>query len=248
MQIDIQGKRILIFGDSHSHRGATAGPDAVDVTETSTTRATSPGDLFGSWLLVGAASVRLNAKVGRSAWNLFSRENGGAILDREAARRPDIVFVILGTNDIGLNVELDAKRMAQIRVAFVEAGARVICVGPPMFPPKKTTRSGLNLNVGAERVVAMERRVFGDGFIDARPMTEDIVTKAQGRAGDGIHFNPKTGARKWARRLAAEIGIVVPGEASRREPLSERARIVLAVSAIAALGATAAILAGTAAR
>jgi lysophospholipase L1-like esterase len=231
--VNVSGKRVLIFGDSMSHHGLDSAPDAVDVTDASTTRSASPGDLLASHLLnAGAASVRINAKVGRSAYSFFNAEQGDAILAQEIARKPDIVFVILGTNDMLRDQQLDAAAMTKIRRAFADAGADVWCVGPPSFSDSLQTTSGMTYNDAAQATVTMERQVFGtDRFIDARGMTTDILTSDQGRAKDLLHFTP-SGAQKWAARLAYFILAVPETATPRRWPQIALAGVTLAAAAM----------------
>lgn len=190
--MDIVGQRILIFGDSLTHHGADSAPEAWDVTQPSTRASSAPGDLLASMLLErGAAAVRTDARVGRSAWNFWKREDAAGLLAADLAWRPTRVIVMLGTNDLGLSMLADGVAMAKIRDSF--PGAEVWSVGPPWFPASA-------LLAQTDAVYAMLRRVFGPGrVIDARPLTP------QGpRTGDGVHFQPST-ARGLAENLATAL-------------------------------------------
>lgn len=155
--MDVAGHRILLFGDSLSAGAATPGTRALD------------------WLTrAGAAATRVDARVGRSAHNFYAREDHAALLRADVAWRPTIVVVWLGTNDIGLNLEVDEARLAAIRDTF--AGARVVALTPPLFPAVPRLRDG------RDDVVAMIRRTFPE-VIDVGPLTP-----VQGRSSDGIHF------------------------------------------------------------
>jgi len=216
--MNVRGRSILIFGDSMTHRGANDAPNGVDVVESANRRG-SPGDLLASHLLAaGASRARINAKVGRSAYSFYVKEPAAAAeLAAEVARRPQIVIVFLGTNDLGLSVQTDATYMARLRDAFLAGGAEVWAVGPPSFAPtlracakrdaaKTCVSWGPLLNDQAVGVLGMMRSVFGASrVIDARPLTADIVTVAQGRAGDLIHFVGSTGAPRFALRLAQAV-------------------------------------------
>lgn len=234
MTVAVAGKRILVFGDSLTHRGRNSAPSAVDVISADPMRNSSPGDLLASWFVkAGAAHVRINAKVGRSASNFFSSEPGAQILKDEVDRKPDLVFVFLGTNDIGLDQTKDGKRLMQIRAAFAEVGAEIWCIGPPSFPPSSKTRSGLNRNAGTIAVLNTERAVFGAAkVIDTRALTSDILTAKSGRAGDGIHFAP-AGAKLFARRLAQKLGIDV-GEPSKSK-ITPAVKTAIAITAMGAV-------------
>lgn len=197
--MDVRGKRVLVFGDSLTHRGGRADPDGVPALP-GVARSGSPGDLLASHLLAaGAGAVRINGRVSRSAINLWrsnNGEDGAAVVAAEAAARPDIVIVFLGTNDLGMNATADAAAFGRIAAAF--RGAQVWAVGPPAF-------ARADLNAQAAVVVRTLQGVFGaHRVIDLRPLTADIVVPAQGRAGDGVHF-ATAGAAKTAQRLAAAL-------------------------------------------
>lgn len=193
--MDVKGQRILIFGDSLTARNSA--PAQVDVTEPLPRTSSSPGDLLASWLLAaGAAAVRLDARVGRSAWNFWQREDAKALLAGDLAWRPTLVIVWLGTNDIGLNLTKDRQALEQIRDAFTAVGAKVIGVGPPAFAIARLTE-------GTPAVLEMHRRVFGPAVIDARPLSQDLLTGGA-RTGDGVHFTA-AGASALAPRLAQAV-------------------------------------------
>jgi lysophospholipase L1-like esterase len=191
--MDIVGERILIFGDSLTHHGADGPPEAWDVDTGSSRQASAPGDLLASLLLErGAAAVRTDARVGRSAWNFFAREDASGLLATDQAFRPTTVIFFLGTNDCGLDATKDAGAFAQLRDSF--AGAEVWAIGPPVFRDPTLTAQ-------AEIVYDTLRQVFGAArVIDARPLSSTSY-----RAGDGVHFQP-AGARPLAIALADVLG------------------------------------------
>ena len=186
--MQVQGKRILIFGDSLSHHGSDSASPIFEA-GTAAPTASSPGDLLAARLLAqGAAAVRIDARVGRSAYNFFSREAWRELLAADAAWRPDVVLIILGTNDLGMGVQVTTERMRQIRDNFPLAS--VIGIGPPSFASAKNSNDAII-------VVQLMRTVFSK-FIDSRPLTTDLIV--QGRAKDGVHFTA-TGAKAFAERL-----------------------------------------------
>ncbi len=184
--------RLLIFGDSMTHRGSDNGPEQVEVTEPSD-RTSMPGDLLASRLLEAGtvSAARLDARIGRSAYNFWRREEATKLLTGDLAWAPTLVIVFLGTNDIGLNVAVDEQSMLKIRQWLESRGAEVWAIGPPSFADPER-------QAGTGGIVGMMRRVFGNRFIDARPLTKDLTR--QGRAGDLIHFNAD-GSRLFAARL-----------------------------------------------
>ena len=213
-------KQVLIIGDSLSDGTST------------------PGKLLAERLEAAGAQVRIQAKVGRSAYHFVTYQDGLRVVATEIAEhRPDLVLIILGTNDLSLGVQPTRSAFAKIKAAFDRAGIPTYHVGPPAF-------AQTSLNTSAENIVKIGRELFGGRFIDARPMTQDILTSAQGRAGDLIHFQP-AGARAWAARLADALTRAVEGPAvATEEPGGTRSRLYgfLGVGAVAALGALAFIL------
>lgn len=208
-RIDVRGKNVIVFGDSLSTRwGKGSHQKALRVTETDTTRPSSPGDYFASWLVrAGAHSVILNAKGGRSAYTFFSStvEDGPGQLRTLVATSPDIVFIILGTNDAYFKPSMmgvSEQRLRKIVSAFKKAGAEVWIVGPPYLPGEGTKTI-------PTQVIAYEKRVAGRRFIDMRPLTVDMKPGMAGRSGDGVHFTA-AGARVLAQRLADTTNIMRP--------------------------------------
>lgn len=195
--MSITGKRILIFGDSLSHRGHDTDPPVAEVTEDSD-RNGPPGDLFASHLLeMGANKVRINAKVGRSAYNFFRVEDADDLLKDDINWKPDIVFIFLGTNDLGLSMIKDAEAMERIRSVFAKANAEVWSIGPPSFAKESRMAD-------TKEVVEMLERVFGvNRVIDARPLTSDLISSTY-RTGDGVHFK-SAGSKLFASRLARAV-------------------------------------------
>lgn len=146
----------------------------------------TPGQVLADRLAAQGATVAVNARVGRSANNFYGREDWRAQLAQIAAGHPDVAIVVLGTNDIGLAMSVDAQRMTQLRDALAAAGADVYAFGPPAFPP------GTRLVPGQPQVVQMMRGVFADRFIDLTPITADLVTSKH-RTGDQVHFTAAGG-------------------------------------------------------
>lgn len=197
--------RVLVFGDSLTHRGADNGPLGYDVTE-GVERNGSPGDLLASHLReLGASAVRINGRVGRSAVNFFRREHAEQIVADELARRPDLVIVFLGTNDLGLAARVDGAAFRRLRGVLGQGGAEFVAIGPPAFAAARA-------NEAADVVYATLRDVFGAAHVvDFRALTADLTT--DGRTRDGVHFTG-AGARRAAPRLAAAVAEVVRRSAS----------------------------------
>lgn len=178
--LDVRGKRVLIFGDSLTHRGAREAPDGVTVTEGILRSSSSPGDLLASQALVsGASAARINGRVSRSAWSFLTKEAAASIIAQELAWKPDVVIIMLGTNDLGLTAASNQRYFTQLRAAFAANGAEVWGIGPPAF-------ADVELAAQADAVTGVERSVYGARFLDLRPLTE--AYKVFGRASDGVHF------------------------------------------------------------
>ena len=138
----VSGRRVFVLGDSLSSGRS------------------SPGAVFASLLAESGAQVQVNAKVGRSANGFIRLEDGEATLARvRDGFDPDIVYVVLGTNDLGLNLEVDARQFERIRSAFPRAS--VWGVGPPAFADR-------TLASQAAAMSTMMASVF-PAFIDLRP-------------------------------------------------------------------------------
>jgi len=187
----ISGERIIIFGDSLSHHGDDNAPEIWDVDQGSSRITSQPGDLLASLLAEQGAVVRIDANVGRSAHNFwyqphprFQFTDPQDLFASDRLFAPTLVFVMLGTNDIGLNLAIDAQDMQRIRDAYLRMGARdVWAIGPPIF-------ANASMNAQAEPVYGMLRNVFGaDHVIDARPLSSTT-----NRARDGVHFQPASAA------------------------------------------------------
>ena len=196
--MDVIGQRIVLHGDSLSHHGSDREQEIWDVDAPSDRSSSAPGDLLASMLLEqGAAAVRIDANVSRSASNFF-RGNSRFQLhsadellasDREFA--PTKAIIMLGTNDADSGA-IDPASMKAIRDAYAGMGAEVWAIGPPIF-------ADATLNAKVEQVYAMMSDIFGGRLIDARPLSS-----TESRAGDGIHFRPDS-AMALAQGLANAI-------------------------------------------
>lgn len=184
--MDVSNKRILLFGDSLTHPGSDSDPEQSLVIGPSTRSSSAPGDLLGSLFLeAGASAVMLDANVGRSASNFWAGtsshqfHSAADLIASDQAFAPDIVVVMLGTNDIGTNLINDQQAMQAIHDSFPQSD--VWAIGPMVY-----VSPGDGLNAGAQAVFDMMVAVFGpERTIDARPLAA-----TSGRAGDGVHFGP----------------------------------------------------------
>ena len=196
--MNLRGERVLIFGDSLTHHGAMDAPEIWDVNLGANRSSGAPGDLLASLIRdQGAAAVRTNANVGRSAKNFWTAPNrrqtrpASVLLDADRAWRPTKVIIMLGTNDADIGV-MDPGSIARLRDTYEAMGAEVLAIGPPVFADARMTAN-------AAKVYATLQTVFRGKVIDARPLSATT-----GRAGDGVHFTA-TGARAFALKLLPAV-------------------------------------------
>jgi lysophospholipase L1-like esterase len=196
--MNVNGERILIFGDSLTHHGDDSAAEIWDVDAESSRASSAPGDLLASLLLEqGAAAVRTDANVGRSAHNFWAGNarhqfhSAQDLIADDQTFAPTKVIVMLGTNDADSGA-IDQAAMEQIRDAYANMGAEVWAVGPPVFADD-------TLSAKADQVYSMMSNVFGARLIDARPLSS-----TDNRAGDGVHFQP-VGAQQLALQLATAL-------------------------------------------
>jgi lysophospholipase L1-like esterase len=222
--MNVQGERILIFGDSLSHPGADNGPSITDITVPLGVVSSAPGELIARQLLAaGAQAARVNAKVGRSARSFLSSEAN--LLASDRAFGPTKVVVFLGTNDIDQGTDAGAlantrDAMTQIRDAYRAMGAEVFAIGPPSYP-------NAHYNNAAPTMLALIQGVFGaDHTVDARPFTGGVP-----RTSDGVHFIAESAAAVAPQLVRALLatGVVPAGQVS----LSSGAKVALGFVAVA---------------
>lgn len=192
-RVNVRGERILIFGDSLSHYGSDSAPEVWEPTSTALVSSSAPGAVLASLLRTqGAAAVRTNARVSRSAANFYDREDATRLLNADRAWQPTKVIVMLGTNDIGRSLDKTTAAMAGIKSAYEGMGAEVWAVGP-------FTYNHASLNAQAPEVVRVMQNVFGSRFIDGRPLSVQT-----GRTGDGVHFGAAA-AKQTALNIANAV-------------------------------------------
>ena len=137
--------------------------------------------------------------MGRSAFNFWDRERTAALLAADAAWKPTVVVLMLGTNDIGLSLAKDREALQRLVEAYRQLGAKVVAIGPPAFALRR-------LQDGAPAVVAMLQDVLGaPSVVDARLLSADLLGPAHRTSTDGgVHFT-NAGAALLAPRLAQAL-------------------------------------------
>lgn len=112
-----------------------------------------------------------------------------AVHDVIEQERPNVVFVVLGTNNTGsATVEHLRKSVTAIRAAVEQSGATLVWVGVPTLPAKF---------VGAEPVRALLQEVVGPAYVDSTTIEFE-------RTPDGVHATHK-GYEAWAKELLRRV-------------------------------------------
>jgi lysophospholipase L1-like esterase len=185
--MNARGERILIFGDSLTQHASGNNP-IWDVDAGPQRQSSGPGDLLASLLLdQGAAAVRTNALVSRSAINFWTREAAPNLIAADLAWHPSKIIFLLGTNDVGLAAAPDEAAFARLRDAYRSTKAEIWAIGP--FVSRLPA-------AGVEQVAATMRKVFGARFLDGRALSTMISPGS-----DGVHYAP-TSARLLALNMA----------------------------------------------
>ena len=164
--------------------------------------------------LPGGPGERLEKKLEARGHTVARVANGGKDYNYFAKNLPkddgyQLVIVFLGTNDAA-NLEVvnltkveerRLKSMQKVKDAY--PSSVVVALGPPAFPAPLSRKDKRDLNPSADLIFKALLGVF-PAVIDLRPMTQEILTPAQGRAGDGVHFAAE-GAEALADLVLAEL-------------------------------------------
>ncbi len=118
--------------------------------------------------------------------------------------RPDIVVVVLGSNDYGIRRASSlAPRTLWIVAAARAAGARrVVWFGPPAGDPDASELAA-RVAENHDRIARMQREIFASSdviWVDSRPFTRGHIR------GDGFHLTAR-GYNIWARAAARTEGL-----------------------------------------
>lgn len=155
--------------------------------------------------LVGGLAPYLKGLVEPAGWGFTSASNVGKstrwygqqniIASLVAQHAPQLVVIVLGTNDGGAESTPDRYRQFIADVVAQTGDAKVIWVGPPTIP-----RSAED-----DRGSAARNRILADcpgiQAVDGRAMTDDLNAH---RTPDGVHFT-QAGSKIWAGRIFALI-------------------------------------------
>jgi len=179
----LDGRRILFIGDSLSVSGF--------------------GPRLEALLADAGATVTRDAKGGRSVRWFYANSglDSGRLWDLVKEADPTDVVIALGTNDAGFGpddcMKWWTRFMGEIR-QWSSQPPRFYWVTPPAFE----ARAG-SVGSNVESIREPLAQLF-DGVVDSEPLTEDMLTPAQGRARDFIHFTVPAG-EAWADRVAPEL-------------------------------------------
>lgn len=164
--------RVFIVGDSHS---ATLGPF-----------------LFESGRSLGWEPVGRVSNVG---WSTARYANESAWKSAISEARPDMVIVILGTNDAAQGQQAYAGQLRSVVDAVQASGARsIVWVGPP-------SAKNPRIDERADRIAPWQGSFLpqmGVKWVDSRLWTFG------GHAPDGVHFT-RAGYRAWADALMDDL-------------------------------------------
>jgi lysophospholipase L1-like esterase len=160
--------RVFIVGDSHS---ATLGPF-----------------LFESGQALGWEPAGRISNVG---WSTGRYRNESEWKARIAEAHPDMVIVILGTNDAAQGQQAYVEQLRAVVDAIRASGARsIVWIGPP-------SAKNPQIDARADRIAPWQGSFLpqmGVQWIDSRLYTFG------GHAPDGVHFT-RAGYRAWAAAL-----------------------------------------------
>lgn len=211
------GLRFLIIGDSLSAYPSASAINGAPF-------GNSPGQLLAKKLTAAGATVQVNAIGGRNIngfmkgstcatygkkpkqWKVCEPDDGiSQILAAIDEFHPDYILVMLGANDtagiaVGNEVSYAIGAYKKLIAAVHAESVPLIGIGPPDFWSEfiYSSKYGTGPMQAANNklVPAMKTAYGADHFIDCRAMTANIVTPAQGRLSDYIHFG--SGGDKWA--------------------------------------------------
>jgi len=164
--------RFFVLGDSHSE------PLAPLLIEAGRGR---------GWSLAG--------KLARVGWSTARYANDDSWQSVISAARPDVVVVLLGTNDAAQSQPAYVAQLGKVVDGVRAAGAPTIMwVGPP-----HTVNPAIDARI--DRIVPWQAGFLpqmGVTWVDSRPMT------GGGHAPDGVHFT-RGGYAAWAGALADTV-------------------------------------------
>lgn len=164
--------RAFILGDSHV---GALGPMLLEA-----------GRAIG-WEPAGFLSNR--------GWSTAKYKNESAWREQLSAARPDLVVVVLGTNDAAQGQQVYVQQLRAVAEAVRASGARqIIWVGPPSAKAR-------HIDERADRIAPWQQSFLPQmdvKWIDSRQMTFG------GHAPDGIHFT-RAGYRAWANALIDDM-------------------------------------------
>ena len=164
--------RVFVLGDSHV---ASLGPFLLEA-----------GSPLG-WEPAGVLSNR--------GWSTARYKNEPDWKGTLAAARPDMVVVVLGTNDAAMGQQAYVSQLRAVVDGVRASGAReIVWVGPP-------SAKNQHIDERADRIAPWQGSFLpqmGVKWIDSRMSTFG------GHAPDGIHFT-RAGYRAWANSMVDDM-------------------------------------------
>lgn len=165
--------RVFVLGDSHS---SPLAPLLIEAAREH------------NWSLAG--------QVSRVGWSTARYANDDSWQPAISAARPDVVVVVLGTNDAAQSQPAYVAQLGKVVDGVRAAGAStIVWVGPP-----NVVNQAIDARI--ERIAPWQDAFLpqmGVTWIDSRPMT------GGGHGPDGVHFT-RSGYTAWAGALVDAIG------------------------------------------
>lgn len=138
------------------------------------------------------------------------------MLDRALHSGADHILVMLGTNDYAQSYPNILDGVLVLHRFLGKAG---FFIGPPAFAQGFRENKPNEGNVHVYKAFSQ----VGVQFLDCRPLTEDLVSKAF--RPDGIHFTQK-GARAWGGRIFHALQKGKAGRMGRQDAISTAVQAV----------------------
>lgn len=208
--------KILIIGDSH-----------VDTTDEylNNKKTACFGDILGKKLGALGHSVTVAGVGGSTVADWMGEEvkrKGKTIRPSELPQSPDLLLVVLGSNDMGKGGSAASAVADFPKLAERFNPAKTLWIGPPQM---RSSSGYNNENMGKLYDAA---KAAGLPIFDSRPATAAAVDAGDG---DGIHSGP-TSANAWSDAVVAAVG----GGSAAGETSGSLAKPALIIGGIVLVG------------
>lgn len=214
--------RVLCFGDSNTYGYVPEGysPEVSGRFDENTRYTGILGRLLGNDYLISEDGLCGRTTVFDKD-DLPGRKGADSISESVRRHKPDILVIMLGTNDCKTQFEADEKMIAEgivtvaKRALSVKSGVAIILVSPIRIESEALTCSGAynqsSLTVSKKLAAAFALEAVANGFYYA-----DVAAAAKADPVDGEHLTP-AGHFAVAELLASKI-TSIPSETSTTYP------------------------------